>query len=618
MCPLQCRSGFRATADLLCGRQGWQQYVQIRLWGFDSFEVSQGHLLSNQVRMTPEFTLSLELAVLEPAGSDYLSILHFSATGNGCCNDGDRLPAIFLVPETLASTGRKLQVFMDGLEFGLPAMAVSLLLFLPLRLLLAFWTLRALAEEAPTGRPLRPVSIPGPLLGRRLKTPADSYPNHLGNYDNVQYHVDIEVGGDCPGKPPQRFQVVPDTGSSDLWVPAVNCTRCKAGTLRFDIGMSCRAQQVGTRVNFHYGDGTVANGGSFYDTVKIGALEVERQIVIQVDNMESDTHMKSDGILGLAHHYAHGRGIHGTTFMSTLFQQHPEVPPQFSFFLTGRDGGAHQSQLVIGNPDLANHAKEAEFHYGKGEYMDTTDLWLTSVWSVGWSGTGVEVTFPDRGTLGAPALVDSGSSLLVMEPGIYDRLISELKWRFTGCHELPDQQILSCDCPPANDLSRIPELVINIIDEQSHQFSLCMSPDEFILQSVDLIRGRTACVPSIQRGSSSQPVPLIFGMTFMRAFYTTFDMKNGRIGFARSKLSPLPGQARCSADAQPLLRRGIWLASVTVALSSVIFAIYVFLVPSRARTNAQAVQAASDSFRPSRDSRAPSGSSSEMTTEPSN
>lgn len=415
------------------------------------------------------------------------------------------------------------------------------------------------------------------LLGRRLKL--DSHPNALGNYDNVQYHVQIEIGADCPDQPRQEFKVVPDTGSSDLWIPAVNCTHCKSRTQKFDITKSCKAEQIGNRITFRYGDGTVANGGSFYDTVRVGDLEVEGQLLIQVDHMESDTHMKSDGILGLAHHYASDRSLRGETFVSTLFREHPHLPAQFSFYLTGRGSNDAKSQLVFGDPDLASHSKETRFRYGKGQYMSTTDLWLTSVWSVGWSDTGVEVTFPDRGTLGAPALIDSGSSLLVIEPGVYDRLISELRWRFTNCHSLPEQQILSCDCPPANDLSRIPQLVINIIDEHDKQFSLCMSPDEFILESVDPITGRTSCVPSIQRGSASQPVPLIFGMTFMRAFYTTFDFKHGRIGFARSNLSPLPGLAQCSADAQPLLRRSIWVLSLLVAVASVCFACYVFFVP---------------------------------------
>jgi len=412
--------------------------------------------------------------------------------------------------------------------------------------------------------------------GRRLR-PRNSHPCELGNYDNVQYHLKIRVGSSCGGGPGQEFQVVPDTGSSDVWVPAKNCTRCKDRTAKFRIEDSCSAKQVGNRITFRYGDGTVAVGGSFLDIVQIGDLLVKDQFLIQVDEMESDTHMKSDGILGLAHHYVSDKGSRGKTFMSTLFEEHRHLPQEFSFYLTGK--AERPSSLVFGDPDLASHSKETEFRYGKGYYMSHTDLWLTSVWSIGWSGTGVEVAFPDRGTLGSPALIDSGSSLIVLSPSIYDHLLGELKWRFTNCRELKEQQILTCDCPPANDLSRIPSLVINVIDDQDKQFSLCMSPDEYILESMDPLNGRATCVPALQRGSSSQPVPLIFGMTFMRSFYTNFDIRNHRIGFARSDMSPLPPMAKCSVDAQPLLRRAIWVVSVFVALFSVLFACYVILIP---------------------------------------
>jgi len=198
----------------------------------------------------------------------------------------------------------------------------------------------------------------------------------------------------------------------------------------------------------------------------------------------------------------------------------------------------------------------------------------------GRSAGAAPVAFPERGTLGSPALIDSGSSLIVLAPDIYDHLLNELKWRFTNCRELPEQQIISCDCPPGNDLSRIPTLVINIIDAQDRQFSLCMSPDEYILESIDPLNGQATCVPSLQRGNTKQPVPLIFGMTFMRSFYTNFDVENHRIGFARSSMSPLPPFAKCSVDAQPWLRRFIWLMSVAVALFAVLFAIFVVVAPN--------------------------------------
>merc|ERR1712176_1702960 len=87
------------------------------------------------------------------------------------------------------------------------------------------------------------------------------------------------------------------------------------------------------------------------------------------------------------------------------------------------------------------------------------------------------------------------------------------------------------------------------------------------------------CVPSLQKGSEGQPVPIIFGMTFMRSFYTNFDVENHRIGFARSVLSPLPANSRCSAHSAPLLRRAAWMTSVLFGVISVAFSCYVVMLP---------------------------------------
>merc|ERR1712224_132191 len=78
-------------------------------------------------------------------------------------------------------------------------------------------------------------------------------------------------------------------------------------------------------------------------------------------------------------------------------------------------------------------------------------------------------------------------------------------------------------------------------------------------------------------------VPMIFGMTFLRSFYTVFDLDNRRVGFARSNLSPLPAGSKCIAFTYPIVRKIIWWISVGVALFSVFFAIYVFFVPKDLR-----------------------------------
>lgn len=469
-----------------------------------------------------------------------------------------------------------------------------------------YFLLLASSESAPTGEMPQRLALdlhysasedaPAPMAERRLHPrhsrhrgaalrrlrASNSHPCDLHNYDNVQYHLKIRVGTPCAGSAEtvgQRFVVVPDTGSSELWIPAGNCTGCTHARHWYDFKASCSAKALGDPVHLQYGDGTDARGIGFSDTLEIEDLKVKNQFMIMVDKMQADANMTSDGILGLAHRYKFDRES-GETFMAMLFKDHPNLPHMFSFYMTG--SGMRKSQLIFGTPDLVTHAKEDQLHYGNGRHMQTTDLWLSSVSSIGLSGTGVKYNFTKHGryeTSGAPALIDSGTSLIVLSAGIYDLLIHELSWRMTGCRQLPDKQITACDCPPANDLSRMPSLSIMIVGEEGDEYPLCLSPDEYILESLSADYGESTCVPAFQRGDVFSPYPLILGMTFLRSFYTNFDMGAGRIGFARSNMSPLPAGATCDVDEFKVLRRATWLVAVFSSFVSAFFAAYVLAVP---------------------------------------
>jgi len=169
------------------------------------------------------------------------------------------------------------------------------------------------------------------------------------------------------------------------------------------------------------------------------------------------------------------------------------------------------------------------------------------------------------------ALVDSGTSLLVLAAPLYDKLMAELTWRLSTCVHDDKQDVLRCDRPPANDLSKLPWLVINFIAADGEDFPLCMSPEEFILESPDEERpGGAQCIPAFSRGGVAETNPIILGMTFLRSFYTNFDVEKMQVGFARSSESPLPGHSMCHPQ-----RKSFWVASVIVAAVSVVFACYV-------------------------------------------
>jgi cathepsin D len=77
---------------------------------------------------------------------------------------------------------------------------------------------------------------------------------------------------------PQQFDVVLDTGSSDLWVTSSQCTACASGGPEFDSTKSTSfvASSNVQPVTIQYGSGSV-EGVLGQDTVSMGGFTVAQQ-----------------------------------------------------------------------------------------------------------------------------------------------------------------------------------------------------------------------------------------------------------------------------------------------------------------------------------------------------
>ncbi len=116
----------------------------------------------------------------------------------------------------------------------------------------------------------------------RLNRPIQHLDNGLGSnvpvkdYMNTQYFVDVEIG-----TPAQTFTVVPDTGSSNLWIYSSKCWNlvCLYHS-KYDASKSSTYTKNGEKFGITYGSGSiegtvsedVSNLGDATSTIGFGEI----------------------------------------------------------------------------------------------------------------------------------------------------------------------------------------------------------------------------------------------------------------------------------------------------------------------------------------------------------
>uniref|UniRef100_A0A7S2TEN3 Peptidase A1 domain-containing protein n=1 Tax=Lotharella oceanica TaxID=641309 RepID=A0A7S2TEN3_9EUKA len=142
----------------------------------------------------------------------------------------------------------------------------------------------------------------------------------LKDYDEMLFTCDVEIG-----TPPQKFSIVPDTGSSNLWVMDNSCKDCdaagcvppKGGVSDFsdDMVPTCHAkydQQKSSSIklqndaqgntkqfSIEYGSGA-CKGYVADETVKFGGYTLQKQPIGLATEANTFQQMPFSGILGLA------------------------------------------------------------------------------------------------------------------------------------------------------------------------------------------------------------------------------------------------------------------------------------------------------------------------------
>ena len=99
----------------------------------------------------------------------------------------------------------------------------------------------------------------------------------VNNYENAQYYGEISLGS-----PAQKFEVIFDTGSANLWVASESCSssNCRKHP-KYDSSKSSSYTVNGTVFDIEYGSGA-CTGFLSQETLSFGGLELEDQLFAEI------------------------------------------------------------------------------------------------------------------------------------------------------------------------------------------------------------------------------------------------------------------------------------------------------------------------------------------------
>jgi len=180
----------------------------------------------------------------------------------------------------------------------------------------------------------------------------------IKDYANAQYFGSVSIGN-----PPQSFQVIFDTGSSNLWVPKVGCTHCGLPIIgkkhKYDHDKSSSYTKDGKDFEIRYGSGSVSGFFSSDDVELAHDLVIDGQLFAEIQDAGglglAYSLGKFDGILGLGFTSISIDGA--STCFENLIKQNKVDQPVFSFYLGDNGPG----ELTFGGYDSSKFEGDLQF-----------------------------------------------------------------------------------------------------------------------------------------------------------------------------------------------------------------------------------------------------------------
>jgi len=322
------------------------------------------------------------------------------------------------------------------------------------------------------------------------------------------------------GTPPTPFNVVLDTGSSDLWVVGTDCVvRACQGVPLFDPTKSSSLNNLSQPFEIQYGSGA-AEGSLVSDTVQMAGFQQSGQTFAVVDQLTGGiVNGQISGIMGLAFQSIASSGA--TPFWQALVQGGQWTDPVMSFFLTDFANDPNAQQEEFGGAFTMGFTNSTLFT-GNIDFQDIPSndqtFWQIPLSKVTVQGNAVT---PSGGF--GNAAIDSGTTLIGGPSDQIADIYGQIPGSAPASGQLEGYFTFPCNT------------AVNVtLTFGSSSIAWSIPSSTFVLMSV----GQNQCVGvffdlDIGGSSPSDITPAwVVGDAFMKNVYSVFRFSPPSVGFA--------------------------------------------------------------------------------------
>jgi len=376
------------------------------------------------------------------------------------------------------------------------------------------------------------------------------------DYDDVAYVAEISIG-----TPPQNFSVVMDTGSSNLWIPGVECGRGSADACgpmcqmsfvcplvcdpkcchgkhdsmvhnlffagrqsqdacdeknHFDSSKSKTYKKYGQPFHMSYGTGS-CSGFVASDNVCLGDLCVKNDFGVATHLAQFFAGQPMDGILGLAFQSIAEDGLKPP--VQTMIDEHMLANPVFTVWMTmthseNEAGGA----ITVGDYDKEHCSEQIDWvPLSQATYYQFTLEGIRVGGQDGGRDTLIVDMLHSRG--GVQAISDTGTSLIAGPAEQVHKLGHKLGGRF--------DETIGAYIVPCEGSEKLAPVILTINGKDYP-----ITAKNYVV-SITQPGAGTVCFLGFQP-MGQMPIQWILGDPFIREYCQIHDMVNKRLGLAKA------------------------------------------------------------------------------------